>query len=183
MRIDFNAKNKYNQTPLLMAIERGDIKSMEFLLDAGADIEGFDTAGVGVSYRPLGFATERSKKEAVQLLLDRGADVYGKDSLGYTSLQILISKPRYNEADLEIAKLLVKNGSNIYILTPDGKKLDELIPKSSKTELRAFLEECYAKDYEKNNTNFEQKAVQKSFASKEEDRRKESRSLGISRIK
>lgn len=183
----FNQKAKSGKTPLGIAIENNNLKSMKALLKGGSKVNEV-VSNIGVSYYPLNLAVNLLKPEVVKLLLEYKADVNGLDSMNYTPLQNLFSKSeskydKDNKADLEIAKLLVEHGANIYVLTPDGKKLGDLIPKGRKTELRAFLDDCYAKDREKNNTNFEQEAVQKSFASKEEERRKESQSLGISRMK
>jgi len=148
--IDFNQTTKLGATPLSLAIEYNQLKTVKILLDGGAKIEKFDNAVLGVSYSPLNLASTLSNKEMVKLLLTYKADVNVVDSLGYTPLQNIFSKPRYNKADLEIAKMLVEYGANIYVITPDGKKLENLVPKGKKPELISFLNECYEKDRDKN---------------------------------
>lgn len=181
--IDFDQPTKYGDTALDLAIKDNQLESIKVLLKGGSKIEKFDMKVLGVAYSPLNLAVILSRPEIVKLLLNHKADVNRVDSLGYTPLQNLFSKPRYNKADLEIAKLLVEQGANVRVLSPDGKKLDELIPKGRKPELRVFLEQCYVKDFENKIEKLPQKTEQKSFVSKEEERRKESQNLGISRMK
>lgn len=59
-------------TPLHSAVLRGDRRSIELLIDAGADMNAVDMDGATVLYYAVFY---RRDVEIVQLLLDRGADV------------------------------------------------------------------------------------------------------------
>ncbi|AVP87330.1 Putative LmrCD-specific DARPin [Candidatus Phycorickettsia trachydisci] len=158
--VDFDQTTKYGDTALDLAIKNNKLESIEALLSGGAKIEKFDGTVLGVSSTPLILAVNLSKLEVVKLLLKYKPDVNILDSLGYTPLQNLFSKPRYNKVDLEIAKLLVEHGANIDVITPDGKKLEDLVRKGKKPELIDLLKECYAKNEEKQKNNI---TVSKSF--------------------
>lgn len=182
--IDFDQPTKYGDTPLDLAIKYNQIGTVKALLDRGAPIEKSDNTGFGVSYSPLNLAVILSKIEIVKLLLKHKANANKVDSLGYTPLQNLFSKSRYNKADLEIANLLIEHGANTYVLTPDGKKLEDLVPINKKPELRAFLEQCYVKNLEnKVEKKLSPKSRRKTFVSREEERRKANQDTAISRIK
>jgi len=143
--VDFDQTTKYGDTALDLAIKNNKLESIEALLSGGAKIEKFDGTVLGVSSTPLILAVNLSKLEVVKLLLKYKPDVNVLVSLGYTPLQNLFSKPRYNKVDLEIARLLVEHGADIDIMTPDGKKLENLVRKDKKPELINFLNACYTK--------------------------------------
>jgi len=67
---------------LIVAAERGNLKIIQEMVDAGGDVNISDE----VFGTPLGAATASARYEAVKLLLDKGADVNAADSQGYTPL-------------------------------------------------------------------------------------------------
>ena len=64
---------------LLEAIDYGDLASIEYLLNRGADIEARDDYG----YTALMSASLYGDVAAVELLLDRGADIEARDDYGH----------------------------------------------------------------------------------------------------
>lgn len=168
--VNFDQITKYGDTALDLAIKNNKLESIAALLSGGAKIEKFDGTVLGVSSTPLILAVNLSKLEVVKLLLKYKPDVNIVDSLGYTPLQNLFSKPRYNKVDLEIAKLLIEHGANTDVITPDGRKLEDLVHKGKKIELINFLKECCVKNGENKESKMEKKVFE-SFASREKYRK------------
>ncbi|KAK4034669.1 ankyrin repeat-containing domain protein [Parachaetomium inaequale] len=85
-----DAQSVYSGTALCRAVERGDIAAIEFLLEAGADVNGLDTRRYGVCTTPLGYAVFKKNAEVVVLLLNHGADVgariEGKSTIAWAAL-------------------------------------------------------------------------------------------------
>lgn len=178
--VDFDQTTKHGDTALDLAIKNNKLESIEALLNGGAQIEKSDSAVLGVSSTPLILAVNLSKLEVVKLLLKYKPDVNILDSLGYTPLQNLCSKPKYNKVDLEIARLLIGHGAKIDVITPDGKNLEDLVRKGKKIELIDFIKECRAKNVENKESKME-KIVSESFTSKEKHRKENNNNKTMSR--
>jgi len=105
---DAGAELESEEGPL---ITEATAETIPLLLDAGADIDGFDDCG----NCPLVDAVESGDLDLVRYLLDRGATVDNRDSSDKTALQ--------RAADLEeaaIVKLLLKRGADPNIQDLDG---------------------------------------------------------------
>ena len=63
-----------------LAAQHGDRKTIEILLNAGADIETKDKLG----YTSLHYAAQHGKLEAVEILFNAGADIEAKDEYSKT---------------------------------------------------------------------------------------------------
>lgn len=95
---DVNAGAAAGLTPLHVAVYQGCDRSLELLLNAGADIEAPCTVmnvvrGDGqmesvdcFGARPLALAADQGELGALKALLDRGADVNTRDDIGRTAL-------------------------------------------------------------------------------------------------
>ena len=102
---------KWNRRPenlahgLIEAARDGDIEKMATLLDAGADIEGFD--GDTPLFCSIGIFKDTEQK-TIGFLLERGAYINAKNKRGETPLQraILYGQP-------EIAEYLVRQGADL----------------------------------------------------------------------
>ncbi len=100
-----NAKSDDGMTLLMIASINGDIKSVQFFLEKGIDIEAKNDDGMTA----LIFASMAGKKEIVQLLLDNGADIEVKfNRLEETALRWAVWKK-----NKEMIQLLLDNGANI----------------------------------------------------------------------
>lgn len=89
-------------TPLTRAVERGDIKEMERLIAAGADVnakEGID------SWTPLHYAADAGNKEAAELLISKGADVDARGYGGLTPRLMVASGKSWSVDNLMIDRL------------------------------------------------------------------------------
>jgi uncharacterized protein len=102
-----DARNKAQETALMMAALRGHTDWMRRLIERGAatDFEG---------WTPLHYAASGPQSSAVQLLLDRGARIEARSPNGNTPLLMAV---RYGSEDSVL--LLVKRGADP--LVRDGK--------------------------------------------------------------
>ncbi|MDP2681544.1 MAG: ankyrin repeat domain-containing protein [Deltaproteobacteria bacterium] len=91
-------------TPLMSAIERGNINAVKELLNKGADVNEKDSGG----WTPLLGAAYWGNTEAAKLLIDKGADVNATNNRGWTPLLRAALM-----GNTEIAKLLIEKGANI----------------------------------------------------------------------
>lgn len=67
---DINARNDLGLTPLLLAVNAGQIRAVQALLDRGANPE----LGSPDGLTPLHFAILQDRPQVLQLLIDAGAD-------------------------------------------------------------------------------------------------------------
>ena len=72
----------FGLTPLIAAVERKDQKSVQLLIDAGADMNSKNPDG----NTALIFAAKKGDKESVQILTEAGAKVNSKDGECWTAL-------------------------------------------------------------------------------------------------
>ena len=143
---DLNVFNSSDDTPLMYATFKGDLKSMRALIEAGADLEcrkqNGGTALICAAHNKLGCP------EVVRLLLESGADVNACTNTGYNALLVasenglnkivqvlLVEGCSVNSADYrektalsaacmagydETVKLLIKSGANVNLASADG---------------------------------------------------------------
>lgn len=90
---------------LMEAAEKGNIKEMERLIAAGADVNAKnDRAG----WTPLSRAVYNGRVDVARLLIEKGADVNAKDSAGWTPLYGAVS---YGKK--EVVSLLITKGADV----------------------------------------------------------------------
>ncbi|RFU74295.1 ankyrin repeat-containing [Trichoderma arundinaceum] len=106
MGVDLDAKNKYGQLPLWLALNNGKESMVKLLVEIGADFTIEDKHG-GTLLRQ----TVMMEKEATtRLLVERGANINAKNRYGETILVQAIEKKK--EA---MVKLLIEIGADINI--------------------------------------------------------------------
>ena len=93
------------------AAMRGDLASIEDLLDRGADIEAREVSG----WTALMLASVNDRVAAVELLLDRGADIEARRDDGDTAL---MWASWYGK--VAVVKLLLDRGADIEARDDDG---------------------------------------------------------------
>jgi N-acyl-D-amino-acid deacylase len=104
---DVRAKNSGGFTALHVAASRGDAKSAQLLLDAGADPNVRDVA---LGRTPLHWAAQAGSAEVVALLLERGADPNVRESLsGMTALMEAAASERARE---DVVQTLLAAGAD-----------------------------------------------------------------------
>jgi ankyrin repeat protein len=94
-----NTVNEFEYTPLIAAVKDGRKEIIDYLLDAGADIN------TGKGYSALGMAVGQNDYNTVQMLINRGADV---NILGGNPLNLAAEK-----GDLDVVKLLIAKGADV----------------------------------------------------------------------
>jgi ankyrin repeat protein len=93
----------------------GNVKTMRFLIMAGADMNG----GGSQTDVPLVNASRNGQINAVKFLLDKGANPDITQKIGETPL-MSATRNGYTE----IVQLLLSKGADIYIIGEDGTALD-----------------------------------------------------------
>jgi len=102
--VNLSAANPSQETPLLLAIEGGDLELVHCLVhDFGADIHKQNAGG----YAPLHYAIQKNKLLLAVYLLNNGADIEQLDGHGHTPAQMAA----FN-GHARLTSLLLKNGAN-----------------------------------------------------------------------
>lgn len=125
---------------LIIAAERGDVKVMNDMIKAGADVNISDD----VFGNPVASAASSANYEAVKLLVDRGANVNVPDGQGMTPLMsaALSGNP-------EVVRLLLSKGAdaNAFNKKRSSKFTALVVAKFKKNEaIIKLLEEAGAKE-------------------------------------
>ena len=123
-------------TPLMNAIEKGDIKEIERLLASGADVneKRFD------NYTPLHIAAFYGQANVAALLIEKGADVNAKDDDRRTPLNTAVRKGQVN-----IVTLLLKKGADPLITNNEDKTPLRVAHDSGNTTIAKILSEAEKK--------------------------------------
>src|SRR5262249_50325376 len=108
------------QTALMAAAASGQRKTVDFLLDAGADPHRRDTTND--RYTLLHYAVFGGSPDVVRLMLERGLDVNARSSGGMTPLlSVLDSFFLSPKQKLYVARLLVEAGADVNVKADSGK--------------------------------------------------------------
>ncbi len=91
--------------PLQMAAKKGDIKEMERLIAAGADVNAISDGNVSLSW-----AASYGKKEAVELLISKGANVNPKGVDAENGTPLFWAAL---EGHKDIARFLIEKGADV----------------------------------------------------------------------
>ncbi len=103
---NINYQNKYKDTALNNACERGYNKIVRLLLDEGAEFQSENFADTGWS--ALMYATRNAHIECMKMLMDAGADIEYKNELGRTCLMLAAFM-----GHIECVKLLIEAGADV----------------------------------------------------------------------
>ncbi|NWW16465.1 ANKR7 protein, partial [Falcunculus frontatus] len=104
-----NPCDKFNQSPLMKAVEHQHGNCAAILLEHGADHDLRGASGNTV----LHFAVMGSNKSLVELLLEHGADIDAKNEFGYTPLILAIIENREEMVKFLLQKADVNAQDNI----------------------------------------------------------------------
>ena len=127
---NIEAKNRWGQTPLLIAADWGKTETVERLLNRGANIEAQDNDG----WTPLMYAARSGNTETVALLIERGANIEAQDNDGWTPLMYAA-----RSGNTETVALLIERGANIEAQDNDGWTPLMYAARSGNTETVALL--------------------------------------------
>ena len=107
-----NVQGHYEATLLDAASRRGELDTMRWLLDHGADI---NSGGESYRFTPLLSATSSMQLEAVQVLLENNADINSQSSFGRTPLSLAVSycsSHGRNGKFVDIVRRLLEHGAD-----------------------------------------------------------------------
>ncbi|WOG98213.1 hypothetical protein DCAR_0417554 [Daucus carota subsp. sativus] len=96
---------------LSIAARKGEVRTMQRLLENGALINGRDQHGWTVLHR----ASFKGHLDAVRILIEKGIDINAKDVDGYTALHCAVES-----GHVEVIELLVKKGAEVESKTNKG---------------------------------------------------------------
>lgn len=117
--IDINTQSKLGATCLSLAFEHGNLNIINYLLKKGADprfiIINKKNALMLLCENFCGEKYDELKK-IINILLDSGININAQDNAGNTPLMILAK----NNSDIELLKLLLDYGSNMFIVNGLG---------------------------------------------------------------
>lgn len=126
-KVQVNAENEFEETPLHLSAQNGHKDVVEFLLSKGAKV---DAQSDDLS-TPLHFAAKSRYKDTekiVKFLLDKGADVNAQNNAGETPLHLILQKIDLDIDTDKFYTLLNKKGINV-----------NLTDKNKETPLHFFL--------------------------------------------
>lgn len=141
-------RNKYGESPLHVAVKRGDIEKVRSLLSDGANANSKDHAG----WRPI-HESMRDGENAlriIRLLVDYGADINAQSDSGNTALHDAAAYMSH-----EIIEYLVKSGADPTVKNLDGKspldisKLPQYNRSKEIKEVLTVVQESNNRDSEK----------------------------------
>jgi ankyrin repeat protein/tetratricopeptide (TPR) repeat protein len=122
--------NKTPGTPLIVAVEKGQMEVARFLISRGADLEARTWNGL----TPLLVLSYDNRPEFTSMLIDAGANVDAANAYGWTA--ILIGA---HCGHIEPIKLLVDAGANVNAVTSEGATALLVAVGSGNLELAEFL--------------------------------------------
>ncbi|XP_016447471.2 protein VAPYRIN-like [Nicotiana tabacum] len=96
---------------LCVAARKGEVRTIQRLLENGANINGRDQHGWTALHR----ACFKGRIEAVKALIDHGIDVNARDEDGYSGLHCAVES-----GHVDVAELLIKKGADIESRTSKG---------------------------------------------------------------
>lgn len=88
---------------LHLAVEEGNLNTIKFLIEKGADINVKDNQGK----TPLHLAAERESPYIIKYLVKKGANINAQDENGYTAL--------HYASNTDVMRFLIENNIDIYI--------------------------------------------------------------------
>jgi len=116
------------------AVQAGEMKTVEALIAAGADVNAVDSDG----YAPLHVAAFSGQRSGTRLLLDAGAEIEAKDTYGYTALHLAA---RTSFLGTRVGQFLISRGADILATGPNGVSVLHLAAEGGDPNLIGLLVE------------------------------------------
>ncbi|ORX53796.1 ankyrin [Piromyces finnis] len=107
-----NAKDDNDDTPLIVACKKNDLKKVRELIEHKADVNKRNKKN---GYTPLIIACNEGNEIITRYLVEHGADINAKDENGYTPLVFACSN-----GNIAVIKYLVDKGADINITDENG---------------------------------------------------------------
>lgn len=122
--VDLNTKNRYGETPLMYAIQRGSLDIVKLLLDNGVDVNSQNKYTESILMIAIYSSPAYIRTEMVKLLINQGAEVNYQDVRGYTPLIVAVNNTTdvFGESydSLAVINLLIENGADVNIKNKSG---------------------------------------------------------------
>ena len=136
--VDIDAKNTiYGETPLMVCVNAGKYKMIEFLLNKGADVNLPNDGGV----TPLYEAVVGEDEDIVNLLLDKGANPNKETKRGWYPIHKAIG-----DENKHLIKLLLEHGADVNVKTSKGLSLIQFSENIGNKDIINLLKEYGAKE-------------------------------------
>ena len=119
-------------TPLIWAVIKGNLKSAEFLLSEGANVNA--TTGYGRSALHFASVEETDDFDLAKLLVENGANLEEKTNDGYTPLICAVEK-----GNSKVVEFLLSKGANINATTEDGISALHIVSRDDDLDLIKFF--------------------------------------------
>jgi ankyrin repeat protein len=142
-KVDVNIRDPWGSykgyTPLLVAIERCNLKIVKLLIKHGANMNVAIEGGIREGESALHTAVYHNMNEALEFMLKRGAMIEVRNRVGETLLHRCYQDYRNVEEMIATAKILLKHGLNINERSNRGENTLSTIKNGSYIEFAAFL--------------------------------------------
>ena len=132
-KLQVDATNRANETPLMMAALRGDLEHVRRLLERGAQVN-------REGWTPLHYAASGSGVDVVALLLDRGAAI---EALSPNRTTPLMMAAGYGAIDA--ADLLLRRGADAKARNDAGLTAADFARRAGRDALQRRLEQAAAR--------------------------------------
>jgi ankyrin repeat protein len=140
-------QQKRRNAALTEAARMGDVKTLEALLDDGADVNARDAEGItplmhaARGERPeIANPAPTDRPEVVELLIKRGADINAKTDSGFVAL---FWAARYGHD--RVAKILITHGADVNAKDKDGITAIQWASTNQQAKVVELLKEAGAK--------------------------------------
>ena len=109
--LNFNTEDFLGLTVLMRAAENGQIETMEWLIEAGADVNAPNNYGLTA----LMFVAEKGPIKAMEWLIKEGANVHARDEYGQNALIYAGMRKTDLKEKIKLMKWLIKAGADVRV--------------------------------------------------------------------
>lgn len=127
-RFKMNLANRFGETPLMLAVFKGQKPIFEALLARGADVNG------AKNWTALHYAATEGRDDFVKALIEKGADVNAQTTAGVTALHMAARKP-----DRAAVMTLLRAGAYRDLCTDRGLSPADFAKNAGDEELGKYL--------------------------------------------
>lgn len=127
-RFNLNLSNRFGETPLMLAVFKGEEDMMNTLIKRGADVNG------ARNWTALHYAATEGRESMLKTLIQKGADVNAQTNAGVTALHMAARKP-----SRAAVMTLLRAGAYRDLCTDRGLSPADFAMKAGDEELGRYL--------------------------------------------